>query len=80
MKKVYMKPQIAFEDFSLNVSIARCKYEANTTYGVCGYFDELEGVIFVTKESGCTGVQAPDKEYGNICYDNPDGGYNLFGS
>ena len=81
MKKVYAKPQIAFEDFSLNTSIAAgCKYISNWIEGQCGWEDEIEGIIFISKEAGCIGAEAPNGEWGNICYDNPSEGYGLFSS
>lgn len=88
MKKVYSKPEIVFESFSLSVSIAACQNEpvfGEDIVGGCkGYFDEQFGaVIFVSEGTGCV-FHDGDKEFGTgdntICYHVPVNSANLFGS
>ena len=83
MKKVYAKPQIAFEDFSLNVSIATCedKSYGNAAKDSCGFLvPEWNRVVFISETTGCNDIQAPDGNYNGICYDNPSGLIDLFNS
>ena len=88
MKKAYSKPEVVFESFSLNVSIATCENEpvfSDSVEGGCkGYFDSAFGaVIFVDANSGCV-FHDGDKEFGTgdntICYHVPINSANLFGS
>lgn len=83
MKKVYTKPAIMFEDFTLSTSIAGdCEVKLNTPNNTsCGYRPEgYDADIFVEGITGCAEKHA-DGTYGDgICYHVPDAGYNLFNS
>ena len=80
MKRTYTKPEILFEDFSLNTSIsAGCEYrDANSTEGVCGYPDRDGNMIFVTGVTGCKYHQ-PDVD-DTLCYHVPNEFNNIFNS
>lgn len=84
MKKVYSKPEIMFEDFSLNNSITvgcekiaqateyACSYDMTSSLGVISVFtDQVTGDI-------CTTVK-PDG-YNEICYHVPTEANNVFTS
>lgn len=87
MKKHYVKPEIVFEDFSLNTSIsAGCEHISNQSQeDQCGYVTR-SGVIFTTTLTGCDFTEnvTVEGEYiiGNntICYHIPDQDNNLFSS
>ena len=86
MKKVYTKPEIFFDDFSLSQNIAGdCEEKIDTqARGQCG-LDFGSFVVFLgTVGTKCTGdgiVDGTDGDgqYGNICYHVPYG-ENLFNS
>ena len=86
MKKRYEKPEIIFEDFSMNTAIAaNCDEKLNTpTNGTCGYMPEGYDVfIFTSDISGCT--EKHDNGFGfdvndALCYHVPSGNNNLFNS
>lgn len=84
MKKTYIKPEILFEDFSLNNSITagceriapyamnECAYTVETDYGTMKVFlDDLNGVCDTFKEDG---------KYKGICYHVPTSADNVFAS
>lgn len=85
MKKVYTKPEIMFESFTLSQAIAGdCEtttdLQSNTTCGL-----DFSGVIvFMTGMGGCTGIQVDgaggDGEFGGVCYHVFTGENNLFNS
>ena len=82
MKKVYSKPEIMFEDFSVTANIAAtCEYEATFDAGVCPVKTETDVpgftmVGFDTEVHGCINLY-PDKD--KICYHIPQPDY-LFNS
>lgn len=83
MKKMYSKPQIQFEDFSLSASIAAgCDVKTNLhTENVCGYIDPNDrdkNVVFTLEVSGCVFKQ-PDLT-DSICYHIPAVNNDLFNS
>lgn len=96
MKKVYTKPVLMMEDFTLSQSIAHnCGdnldwNNATLKYrGSCGWDLMLNGVVD-------SGVQDTDGdvlfldsqsvctfktlEFEGVCYNNPSGGFNIFNS
>ena len=87
MGKIYTKPDIVFESFSLSTSIAAgCEVKTNTPHsGTCGVqYGAM--TVFLTGVGGC-GHQLPfEKDYwvdkfGNaFCYHNPSEDSNLFNS
>lgn len=85
MKKTYSKPQILFEDFTLNTSIAGdCEEKTNTpAQRQCG-LDFGAGVVFLEAAKYCT-IDVPDNgngdgEYNGLCYHVFSNGRNLFNS
>lgn len=77
MKKIYTKPQIAYESFELSENIAMCELiTSNQERYTCSVFDPETGwTIFNSSASGC--IQTPaDGE--NICYEVPFEDYNVF--
>lgn len=82
MKKVYEKPEIVFENFSLSTNIAAdCEVRANTqsNFDSCGVAFSGD-VIFISKESGCSTCISFDDEYGGMCYHVPSEENNIFNS
>lgn len=83
MKKVYTKPEIMFESFSLSSSIASCGFEAThdaSIGGGCkGYQLRSGEVVFMAEYNGCITVEE-DGDYNGYCYHVPTVSLNLFGS
>lgn len=83
MKKVYTKPEIMFEDFSLNNSItAGCgKIIGNQAEYECPLYVEGVGNVFTTSlPDVCTGFPVVDGGYNGICYHVPVDSNELFNS
>lgn len=83
MKREYASPNIIFESFSLNSSIAlSCAVKTHTPeQGACGF--EFEGVIVFTEQvAGCVkdGIVIEDSVNNGFCYHVPTGTNNLFNS
>ena len=85
MKKVYEKPVILFENFSLSTSIAgdcETPFVNNATKGTCGVPTSAPHLTVFTDES--TGCTIPDSDnddmYGGLCYHVPTEYNNLFNS
>ncbi|MBR2806593.1 MAG: hypothetical protein IKE18_07420 [Oscillospiraceae bacterium] len=90
MKEQYVKPLIAFESFSLTQTIARnCGDKHQGTLGESTHLDEytcmwdLGGFTIFFIENGCD--DGPDEEgdeyeIEGVCYNNPDGGQEIFSS
>ena len=87
MKKVYKKPAIVFENFSLSTNIAGdCEAKTNTPTSAqgCGY--QPEGVtytIFLTTMGGCDRKfedGAANPPYNGICYHVPSSLNSVFNS
>ena len=79
MKKIYTKPDIAFESFSLCTSIAGpCAIKTWTPFQwTCGFM--FDGVmVFNSSISGC--VEYVQGEMIGICYDVPSASNALFNS
>lgn len=84
MKKVYSKPEIFFEDFTLTTNIAGdCEHKTNTPSSYqCGV--NASGInVFLEGMTGCEDFEVVavggDGEFNNICYHVPYG-ENLFNS
>lgn len=82
MKKVYSAPDIAFESFSMSVSIASdCTAETNWGKDSCGYKFDGETYIFLETVAACTDkIVDGDPDYNGICYHNFSSDKQLFGS
>lgn len=95
MKKIYTKPVLHMEDFTLSQSIAHnCGdgldwNQANLKYkSTCGWNTGLDAnydgsideqdVIFVSSDACNTKVG--ENDFVGVCYNNPDGGLNVFNS
>lgn len=93
MKKEYMKPAISVELFTMSQSIAdNCGHNLDWTLatlkyrGDCGW-DLMPGydpgdksdILFLNGQSAC-GAPVAEDGFEGVCYNNPDGGYNVFNS
>lgn len=94
MKKVYTKPVLMMEDFTLSQSIAHnCGdnikdswHQATLKYKVtCGWDTLIDAdgngttdILFISDQI-CNTVVGPD-EFVGVCYNNPGGGFNVFNS
>lgn len=81
MKKVYTKPAIMFEDFTLSTNIAgSCEIKTNTpNAGKCAYEGDEEYPIFTDAVSACI-TKWQDTENNGFCYHVPIVTNNLFNS
>lgn len=89
MKKVYEKPILHVEYFTLNQSIAAgCGAAHNSDWGgpswytkaTCGWrLPDGETIVWASKDA-CSEVVGVDDQLDGICYHNPDGGYTIFSS
>ncbi len=81
MKRVYSKPDIMFEDFSLSTSIAAgCEFSTNFAMDSCG-FKYGPYVIFMDGIYGCEiPVPEGDPMFNGVCYHNPSDDKNIFSS
>jgi len=84
MKKVYSKPEIVFENFSLSTNIAGdCEEKTNLlSSNICGM--DFSGLnVFLEGITGCSDIKignvGGDGEFNGICYHVPYG-ENLFNS
>ena len=84
MKKVYSKPDVVFESFSLSTSIAACAYKTGTDLQAarqCGY--DYGGIILFLDDMGLAcAVQIEDGSavFDGICYHVPTTETALFNS
>lgn len=81
MKRKYSKPEIIFENFSLNTHIAGNCAEIITNAGVdqCGYEMSSGITVFISEVPGCTHDE-PDGNYNGLCYHVPTDDSDLFNS
>ena len=88
MKKRYVKPGIIIEDFKIAQSIsAGCGAAHDSSLGgptqwgktTCGW-DAGGTVIWTASNNGCIMKVAENAEGFGVCYNNPEGGINIFGS
>ena len=84
MKKIYTKPGIVFDSFSLSTNIASCDIPFTHAQNICGIPDSW-GVttIFTLDVSGSDcDVSGDDNTTTNdgLCYHVPTAGYTLFSS
>ena len=81
MKKLYSKPGIVYEDFSISTHIAKtCDVELGTfEQGECGGYNYGTINIFMVSNVGCDFPVEDDASNG-ICYHVPINGARLFNS
>lgn len=82
MKKIYKKPEIMFEDFTLSTNIAAgCEVKVgNPSEGICGITtSDPNTTFFNTGIANCT-YQPSDGLYDGACYHAPYDTKNLFNS
>ena len=88
MKKAYQKPAMYLDRFSLEQSIASgCGITNGGTLGeanlqnksVCGW-DMGNGSIWTEAITQCSIKFKPDIPFNGVCYNNPNGGKNIFTS
>ena len=89
MKKKYIKPEILFESYELNTSIATCFWDLNvnnTSKDTCAASSENEGgqpdlLLFVDTNKVCNlspeDYNAANEDY---CYENGTASNNVFNS
>lgn len=83
MKKVYSKPEIVFEDFTLSTSIAGgCEIRTNTpSAGACGYpYEGGGGQTLFTNAVGDCQIKMDDDVNNGFCYHVPIDSNNIFNS
>lgn len=92
MKEKYVSPELFFESYSLSQTIARnCGDTHQSTLGESNHYNEatcewdLGGftIFFTADGDRCDdGPENADDEYelDAICYNNPDGGQEIFSS
>lgn len=84
MKKTYIKPEILFEDFSLNNSITTgCEKIATATMDECPYTVETDYGsvnVFLDTMIGICDTREQDGDYKGICYHVPTSADNVFTS
>lgn len=84
MKKIYSKPEIAFESFTPCTNIAAGCEETNVTHSAeqygCGYLlDEKFNYVVFMSSKGCNTTE-DDGDYNGLCYHTPVDSSNLFAS
>ncbi len=95
MKEQYVKPLIAFESFSLTQTIAKnCGDTHHSTLGESTHLDMYScawdaggyTIFILSLGKGCEDDGPEDEddvenfEYEGLCYNNPDGGQEIFSS
>lgn len=81
MKKVYSKPEIVFESFTMNSNIAACAEKTDSpAKGSCGIVYTPTITVFVSESTGCNFWDETPEEHDGICYHNPSEDTRLFGS
>jgi hypothetical protein len=84
LKKIYSKPDIFFEDFSISTNIAAgCEEKPslyNDSVSACGVKWAADVYIFTENIDGCNRklVDGQQGEYNGLCYHNPSDNYNVF--
>jgi len=86
VKESYVKPAIYFESFALSQTIARnCGDTHDSTLGESTHYNENTctwdlGEGFTLFFGHCDYEVEDGEEIGAFCYNNPDGGQELFSS
>lgn len=93
MKERYVKPDLRVEYFTLSQSVATggCTPSSwgpdlgrptQAERGSCGWNFGLGdlGLIAWVANSACTDIYDQNAEINGVCYNNPNGGFSIFGS
>ena len=90
MKERYVKPDLRVEYFTLSQSVAaNCGAgnlgnefgkPAHQTKESCGWDLGFGGMVIWTRDLNCTEFLDPNGSFNGICYNNPEGGFSIFGS
>ena len=88
MKEAYVTPALPLERFVLSQNVAAgCGVPGgggslgkptHWSKDTCGW--DLGNMILWLEGTSCTTYAGPDENVGGICYNNPEGGYNIFSS
>ena len=79
MKKMYEKPIVIIEDFTLCENVAAgCELKSNHAKDSCAY-EDYGWMTFTSSISACEDVQI-DQEDEKLCYHVPTEAYNIFTS
>ena len=80
MRKLYTKPKVVFENFSLSTNIASCEVHANAVKGSCGC-EFIPGLtLFSSGIDACVIMAEDGVDNDGLCYHNPSDLYNIFKS
>jgi len=81
MKKIYAKPEIVFESFSVSASIAaNCEKIVTPQLYSCGVNYPGVGVIFTDEAQGCIKKMEDTVMGDGYCYHVPTESANMFNS
>lgn len=90
MKERYVKPDLRVEYFTLSQSIAdscgagnlgnEFGKPAHQEKGACGWDLGFGGMVIWAERPACTELLDPNGSFNGICYNNPEGGFSIFGS
>lgn len=85
MKEKYVSPAILFESFALTQTIAKnCGDTHDSTLGESNHYnaETCEWMLgdFSLFFDHCDYAMDPDEQIEGICYNNPDGGQQVFSS
>lgn len=88
MKETYVKPAICIESFALTQSIARpCGDNHTGSLGESNHYGPTtcawvigDLALFTATTAKCDYPMDEDEEIEGICYNNPDGGQQVFSS
>lgn len=85
MKSTYTKPVLVMESFVMSQSIAHnCGDQLNFGQATlkykssCGWDTGID--IVFTQSNVCTGEVITENQLTGVCYNNPEGGFNVFNS
>lgn len=88
MKEAYVKPALHLERFALSQNVASgcgapggggsLGKPTHWDKSTCGW--DLGNMLLWVAEPACSSLVGADENVGGVCYNNPDGGYNIFSS
>ena len=81
MKKTYVKPMVAFENFQMKANIAgSCTHMGNQANGNSCVFQDNGWTIFLIDNSACTEGEFKLPVDSEVCYDVPTADTSIFNS